>query len=80
MSLLEIVSRLCDITNNLSDIVKKQQVIIEQSKIEAAVTKELRQWKKEIDRELDVIEYHSRRYADIDDIEETLREEGTIDD
>ena len=33
MSPLEIISRLCDVTENLSAIVKKQQTIIEQSKI-----------------------------------------------
>lgn len=35
MSPLEIISRLCDVTETLSTIVKKQQTIIEQSKIEA---------------------------------------------
>ena len=43
MSPLEIISRLCDVTENLSAIVKKQQTIIEQSKIEEAVRAELRQ-------------------------------------
>ncbi len=70
MTTLEIISRLCDVTNCLSDIVKKQQEIIEQSKIEEAVKADLRQQMKEADRELDVIEYHSRRFCDTDDIEE----------
>ena len=69
MSPLEIISRMCDVTNTLSDIVKKQQEIIEQSKIEEAVKADLRQQVKETDRELDVIEYHSRRFCDADDIE-----------
>ena len=43
MSPLEIISRLCDVTETLSTIVKKQQTIIEQSKIEEAVRAELRQ-------------------------------------
>lgn len=43
MSPLEIISRLCDVTENLSAIVKKQQTIIEQSKIEETVKAELRQ-------------------------------------
>ena len=43
MSPLEIISRLCDVTETLSAIVKKQQTIIEQSKIEEAVRVELRQ-------------------------------------
>ncbi len=80
MSPLEIISRMCDVTNTLSDIVKKQQTIIEQSKIEEEVKAELRQQVKETDRELDVIEYHSRRYADTDDIEATFGEEETVDD
>ena len=63
MSPLEIISRMCDVTNTLSNIVKKQQEIIEQSKIEEAVRADLRQQVKEADRELDVIEYHSRRFC-----------------
>lgn len=80
MSPLEIISRMCDVTNVLSDIVKKQQTIIERSKIEEEVKAELRQSVKEAERELDVIEYHSRRYADTDDIEATFGEEDTVDD
>lgn len=57
MSPLEIISRLCDVTENLSAIVKKQQTIIEQSKIEETVKAELRQNIKETDREMDVLEY-----------------------
>jgi len=69
MSSLEIISRLCDVTNSLSDIVRKQQEIIERSKVEEEVKKELRKIVKEADGELDVIEYHSRRFCDTDDIE-----------
>lgn len=75
MSPLEIISRMCDVTNTLSNIVKKQQEIIEQSKIEEAVKADLRQQVKEADRELDVIEYHSRRFCDTDDIEATFGKE-----
>ena len=66
MSPLEIISRLCDVTQNLSAIVKKQQTIIEQSKIEEAVKAELRQDVKKTDGEMDVLEYHMRRYCDIE--------------
>lgn len=72
MTTLEIISRLCDVTNDLSEIVKKQQTIIEQSKIVEEVKADLRQQIKETERELDVIEYHSRRFCDTDDIEETF--------
>ena len=75
MSPLEIISRMCDVTNTLSNIVKKQQEIIEQSKIEEAVRADLRQQVKEADRELDGIEYHSRRFCDTDDIEATFGKE-----
>jgi phage host-nuclease inhibitor protein Gam len=77
MSPLEIISRLCDVTENLSAIVKKQQTIIEQSKIEEAVRAELRQ---EVE-ETDVLEYHMRKYCDTDDIEATeFGKENAVDD
>ena len=68
MSSLEIISRLCDVTNTLADIVKKQQTVIEQSKIEEAVKEELRQQVRETDRELDVLEYRMRKLCDVDDV------------
>lgn len=74
MSPLEIISRLCDVTETLSTIVKKQQTIIEQSKIEEAVRAELRQEVEETDREMDVLEYHMRKYCDTDDLKDIKRE------
>ena len=65
MTTLEIISRLCDVTNILSDIVKKQQETIRQSSIEEAVKDEFGKVAKEAERKLDVIEYHTRRYCDI---------------
>ncbi len=70
MSPLEIISRLCDVTETLSEIVQKQQTIIEQSKVEESVKTELRNSIKDTDNELDVIEYGMRRYCDTDDIKE----------
>lgn len=69
MTTLEIISRLCDITTELSEIVRKQQETIEHSKVEEAVKKELRQMVDRAERELDVMEYHLRRHVDTDDIE-----------
>ena len=78
MSPLEIISRLCDVTETLST---KQQTIIEQSKIEEAVRAELRQEVEETDREMDVLEYHMRKYCDTDDIEATeFGKENAVDD
>lgn len=68
MSLLEIISRLCDVTGLLSEIVKKQQIIIEQAKIESAVREELQKSIKRSDEELDMLEYRMRKYCDIDDV------------
>ena len=81
MSPLERISRLCDVTETLSTIVKKQQTIIEQSKIEEAVRAELRQEVEETDREMDVLEYHMRKHCDTDDIEATeFGKENAVDD
>ena len=79
MSPLEIISRLCDVTENLSAIVKKQQTIIEQSKIEEAVKEGMRQQVKETERELDVLEYHMRKLCDTDDVE-AFGKETAVDD
>lgn len=68
MSLLEIISRLCDVTGLLSEIVKKQQIIIEQAKIENAVREELQKSIKRSDEELDMLEYRMRKYCDTDDV------------
>lgn len=79
MSPLEIISRMCDVINTLSDTVKKQQTIIERSKVEEAVKRELRGELKDIDRELDAIEYHSRRFVDTDDIEAGMEKGEAVD-
>ena len=67
MSPLEIISGLCNVTEELADIVQKQQTAIEQSKIEEAV--------KSTDRKMDILEYNMRRYCDTDDIEKGERDE-----
>lgn len=71
MTTLEIISRLCGITTDLSEIVRKQQETIERSKVEEAVKEELRQMVDGAERELDVIEYNSRKFCDIDDVEKS---------
>lgn len=69
MSSLEIISRLCEVTETLSEIVKRQQEIIEQSKIEEAVKEELRNQVSDTDLELDALEYGMRNLCDIGDVE-----------
>lgn len=49
MTPLEIISRLCEITEELSGIVKKQQEMIERSKVEEGVKEELRNMVNEAD-------------------------------
>lgn len=81
MTPLEIISRLCEITEELSGIVKKQQEMIERSKVEEGVRVELRQEVEETDREMDVLEYHMRKYCDTDDLEATeFGKENAVDD
>lgn len=67
---LEIISRLCDVTETLSEIVQKQQTIIEQSKLEESVKAELRNSIKDTENKLDALEYGMRKYCDTDDIKE----------
>lgn len=74
MTKLEIISRLCGITTELSEIVRKQQETIERSKVEEAVKEELRQMVDGAERELDVTEYHLRRIVDTDDVEAVGKE------
>lgn len=69
MTTLEIISRLCGITTELSEIVRKQQETIERSKVEEAVKEELRQMVDGAESKLDVMEYHLRRIVDTDDVE-----------
>lgn len=71
MSLLEIISKLCEVTEILSEIVKKQQIVIEQSKIEETIKRELQQNIKEADEKTNTLEYGMRKYYDVDDIEAT---------
>jgi hypothetical protein len=71
---------MCDVTTVLSDIVKKQQIIIEQSKIEEEVKAELRQQVVEAGRELDAIEYHTRRFCNTDIEATEFGKEQPIDD
>ena len=57
----EIIDRLCGITNELSDIVKKQAEIIAQCEISDAVAAELKEMRDKADEALDIAEYRLRR-------------------
>lgn len=69
MTRLEIIDRLCGVTETLAHIVRKQREIIERDKIENAAAAELTQMEKEAEAELDLIEYGLRPYCDTDDVE-----------
>ena len=79
MTPLEIISRLCGVVEELSEIVKKQQETIERSKVEEEVKKELRMMMDKTDKELDVIEYHTRRFCDTDDVKAFGKEQPSDD-
>lgn len=57
----EIIDRLCGITTELSDIVRKQEEIIAQCEISDAVAAELKEMRDKADEALDVVEYRLRR-------------------
>lgn len=69
MSTLEIISRLCEVTETLSGIVKKQQTVIEQSKIEETVKEELRNQVRDTDMALDALEYKIRKICGTDNMD-----------
>ena len=62
MTLLEIVDRLCSVTQMQADIIRRQTEVIEQAKIADAVADELRQLRDQVDDELSLIECASVRY------------------
>lgn len=61
-SLLEIVDMMCDVTEKLADIVRKQAVLIEQERIAGAVfPADLSEERKQAEDDLDRIEMKLRR-------------------
>ncbi|MDO4332535.1 MAG: hypothetical protein Q4C58_07575 [Eubacteriales bacterium] len=67
MKPLEIVSRMCDVINELYDIVREQQREIERSNIPVSTRKEFHQKICSASDKLDVLEYQSRGMIDVDD-------------
>lgn len=57
-----IVDRLCEATTQLLEIIKKQEVIIEQCRISDELHKELDDMKNDVDQKMDLIEYDLRSY------------------
>ena len=57
----EIIDRLCSVTEKLSEIVKKQAEVIEQSEIESKVQEELEKMRSDADRELNTLENKMRK-------------------
>lgn len=57
----EIIDRLCSATEKLSEIVKKQAEVIEQSKIASEVQEELEKMRSDADRELNTLENKMRK-------------------
>lgn len=53
--LLETVERLCRVTSDLTSIINKQAVMIEQSNIEESVKQEMREMRESAIAELDCI-------------------------
>lgn len=60
-SLLEIVDMMCDVTQTLADIVRKQAVLIEHERIAGSICADLAAEREKADRDLDRIEMKLRR-------------------
>ena len=60
-SLLEVVDMMCDVTQKLAAIVKKQAELIEQEKIAEAALPELTEERRQAEKEMDRIEMKLRR-------------------
>lgn len=60
MGQYEIIDRLCGVTTELSDLVKKQAEIIAQCDIPDELNEELDAMREKADKDLDVIEYKLR--------------------
>ncbi len=69
MTMLEIIDRLCSVTQLQADIIRKQTMIIEQAKIADEVRGDLRLLCQKADSELDLIEYANRPLIGSDDDE-----------
>lgn len=74
MKPLEIVSRMCDVVNEIYDIARAQQEDIERSDIPESVKKDMRERMRNAADKLDVIEYQSRGVIDVDDGEPITEE------
>lgn len=60
-SLLEVVDMMCDVTQKLADIVRKQAELIEQEKIAKAAFPGLAEERKQAEKEMDMVEMKLRR-------------------
>jgi len=74
MTRLEIIDRLCQVSESLLQIIRKQGEIIERDRIENAAVAGIEPMMKEAEDELDAIEYALRKYCDTDDIEKEAGE------
>lgn len=59
--LLEIIDMMCTVTEQMSQIIKEQAIMIERAKVEQSVCEDFRKRREDIDRQLDRIEYKLRR-------------------
>lgn len=57
----ELIDKLCEVTTQLADLVRKQAAIIMQSDIPEETKKELETERKPIEDKLDLLEYKMRR-------------------
>lgn len=59
--LLEVVDMMCEVTDTMARIIRKQAELIERTKMEEAIREDLRRAREDADRQLGRIEYKLRR-------------------
>ena len=62
MGQLEIISTLCEVTTQLSDLVRQMEIELEQAQIAESAMLDIKSQREECQKKLDIVEYRLRRY------------------
>lgn len=70
MTLLEIISKQCDVINEMHDLIREQQGRFKETDIPETEKKVMSDVTAAIEARLDVLEFYMRKSVDTDDVEE----------
>lgn len=71
MTLLEIISKQCDVINEMNDLIREQQGKLKETDIPIDCKQVLRDEAAAIEERLDILEFCMRRSVDTDDVEDS---------